>query len=693
MLPQLSIGPAEVTERISFVSPGSAFQLKSWTPNETKAQEQRSSSSLSDYDQLVSYRYQKIEETFTIVITGACPDDVADRLNELRSTIKAARDFWVDKFNNEPIYLQVRNADETAEPRYALIDGGSVPTDPPPFEAPFYSSEPAAQDITVILRRGPWMNLPPQTTHRVHLSAVETYDGRNLGNVNTSGVRQEVDYQYVANKHNVANLTHIYTESGAAYSANLMDAVLPYDLFPAIGSPNDRVYFGIETPGAADSGPFCSLVFDIGTAMANFFSVTWEYWSGAAWVSLTAAVTFQDNTNADGAMTGISFDTTGVNSIHWNQPSDWAPTAVNGVTAYWVRATHGAAGVGPVIPTQQYRDVYSITWAYAEVQDDGIYGNLPAMLRCIAEGMSDQASPLSTDNLRAHEVWVGLRDMGRGENFVAYLNAADEQNPTGLSAFVVSGSAAFANTMQSATGRMVSYTVAAPPIEERVYYYHLGSDIYPEYYGSYQCFLRAERPAGNAEDVRIRVGSKIRNETAEQFTDWVQFETIGSEQLLNMGRLVIPNGPLVEDDYARGHINIYADINCGIGTDIYFYDLVLIPTDEWIGHFSTKDLSIPGDNWIGYLRSLDIDSIMNPKVPVRALLRWYYAVGGIQIIEEAYRADINASYPFLTPGNRQRLWFLANKTKSSTDQRSEPAFAALVKAYSMLIYNTMRGTG
>lgn len=697
MLPRFSIGPAEVTERISFVSPGSAFTLKAWRPSETKVKDQLSSSSLADYDWLTGYRYLTTEETITVTVSGTCQDDIDDRLNELRSMIKASRDYWIDKFEPDPIYLHVRSAAETAD-RYALICGGSVPYDPPPFEAPMYSSEPAAVDVTVILRRKSWTNLPPQTANDVLLSAVEAYDGRELGNVNNSGVREPVCYQYVANKHNQANLTHIFVEDApGAFGLNMMDAALPYNLLPAVPATGDAVYFGIETNIGSvilnNTGPFCSLVFDIGTVTtpATIF-LHWQYWSGAAWVDLVTPGHLQDNTDAAGVMVGgVALDTAGVGSVHWEQQPDWVPNTVNGVSAYWIRLyVIGTAGVPPS-PTQQNRDIYSITWAYAEAQDDQVGGNLPAMLRTLVEGMSGCAAG-GYDSMEAHELWVGLRDVGRGDDFAAYLNASEEQNPPWVVAVDSGANAVFANSMSAATGEMVDYTMAGVG-EEEIMFYHFYPDVFNQYYGTYQCFIRGMQTAGNIGAVRLRVGSQIQNESAMYYTPWVEFQAIAHDhQVLNMGRIQIPNGPLVSSDVAQGRIYIYADVTDAAGIPhVYIYDLVLIPVDEWVGYFTAKDLSNPTRNYIGRDRRLDIDPIMNPKVPVRALLGRL----AIQLVEEVYRSDINVSYPFLTPENRQRLWFLARKTQTivaPTNKRSEPEFATMVKEYAVQVYNTMRGT-
>jgi hypothetical protein len=700
MLAQFSIGPS--TNRISFVAPGSSYMLQSWRPNETGVEDQVSSSSMADYDRLVRYRYTTTEETFTIAVKGQCPDDVADRLGELRETIKAARDFWVDRFNNEPIYWEVKSTNET-ETRYCYVHSGKVPTDPPPFEQPYNAPKPLAWDTTVVIRRGPWLDQPPQTATSILLSAVEAYDGRNLGNVDSAGTREPVSYQYVANKHNVANLTHIFTWSAAnGFSANLMDAALPYNLIDDVGAApqaNDYVCFGVETgagsPSVADSGPFCSLVFDIQTALSGIGVVTWEYWNGVAWVGLDAIGHLEDNTNAAGAMTGIAFDTTGVGSVHWRQPAalaPWQTTTVNGVTAWWVRARVAAPIAAPVVPVQQNRDVYSIVWGYAEIAADQVGGDLPAYLRLLIEPMSDDAVA-DRDNMKAHETWIGLRDYARGADFTAFLNAADEQLPAGIRIIISDGDTSFQHDVSSATGRIVRYAHAFAGGPTLLFQWYLDQTIYPEYYGSYQCFLRARQDGGNPGDIRLRIGAQTWRETSLYLTRWREFEAADYFQILHMGRLQLPGGPFTDDDVARGSIFVYSDISAVGGATVDFYDLILIPTDEWIGYFTSKGILNYLVTYLGNDFTFDIDPIMNPKVPLRALLS--RDISGDDVVYEAFRSDINASYPFLTPGNRQRIWMFSRKIRDDgppMDRRSDPEYAVRVSAEIVQAYNTARGT-
>ena len=183
---------------------------------------------------------------------------------------------------------------------------------------------------------------------------------------------------YIANKRNVAQITNIYYwDSGAgpaAWSGNLVGAATPFALLPNPVLINDLIVFGIDST-IANSGPFCSLVFDIATVGTATF--TWRYSDAAGvdpttWAGWNPAVDpFLDNTGG--------FTNTGVNSVHWTQNALWivqdpkvGAGAALGVTGLWVCAdVTGAAGGVP--PTQPNRDISSITWPSVEVDGDDHY--------------------------------------------------------------------------------------------------------------------------------------------------------------------------------------------------------------------------------------------------------------------------------------------------------------------------------
>lgn len=85
---------------------------------------------------------------------------------------------------------------------------------------------------------------------------------------------------------------------------------------------NDYIAFGSRHP-------FDGVKLTLGTAGAGTHTVTWQYWNGSSWTTLS---TFgrQGITNFQ--------QTAGTYFNEWGRPSDWATTTLNSITAYWVRA-------------------------------------------------------------------------------------------------------------------------------------------------------------------------------------------------------------------------------------------------------------------------------------------------------------------------------------------------------------------
>lgn len=92
-------------------------------------------------------------------------------------------------------------------------------------------------------------------------------------------------------------------------------------LLPATPAQHDATYFGHA------SYTFSRLDLNITTQGVGTWTITWEYWTGSAWATLTVT----DNT------TGFTA-TTGWKSVTFTAPSDWAKCTVDSVNAYWIRA-------------------------------------------------------------------------------------------------------------------------------------------------------------------------------------------------------------------------------------------------------------------------------------------------------------------------------------------------------------------
>jgi len=583
MNPHLSIGTT--TDRINLLDENGIL-LKDWVPVEGGHDSNYVESSLGDYGQVISYRETDVDEKFVLTIKRSNQDDVIRMGQDLRRMLRTALNYWTDSWREDFVYIAARAAGET-NTRYAIVKDGQIPKDNNPFAIPFALCAPVMNDFELFVTRGPWGDDIPDTGTKTELSAVETYDGRNLGNTDENQIRDPTTGEgavYVANHWKTANLTDIYwyDDNLTAFSGNLMDEdpTAPFDLLPAVPAANDYVAFGIDTT-IDDSGPFSSLVFDIATAITGVTAGRWEYWNGA-WHAF-AGSEIQDCTNEDGLMGGVAFDTLGVKSVNWIPQSDWVTTAVNGVTGYWVRYLIVTAA-GATSPEQQNRLIYSISWPYTEIQSTEILGDIVAKAK-IRLREQYEAGP-AIDEIS--EIIMGLRSTARGVDFRSYLNCADEQEAPGITVAVV-GVGAFANDVKTPTGRKV--TATNPAAAAAVVNFNISDAYTPAYHGTFRCFIRCDVTTGGAGDVSLQVVSKFGGKSSATCqTDYIPILDLSNFAVVDMGRVqFIPPEQFRPDE--PGTLTITIGV-WGAGTIVDLFDLILIPVDEWAVHIHAGE----GDN-------------------------------------------------------------------------------------------------
>jgi hypothetical protein len=487
---------------------------------------------------------------------------------------------------------------------------------------------------------------------------------------------------YIANKQNVANLTHVKISDGGVFTDIFPISSFPQDLLPTIPAVNDAIYFGIDT-SLDDTGPFCSLVFDIGTAQVDLTDVDWEYWNGA-WVALTVA----DNTNNGSSVTpgigGVAFDTTGINSVHWLQPSDWATTAIDGVTGYWVRARVNTIGTNPAPPTQQNQDIYSITWPYAEIQGTQVGGDISALLEAKVRNRSDIIA--GGPDLPSDRLIVGLRSLSRGSGFIAYLNISDEQNPSYVSVTLNTTDTNFANDITAPTGRRATYAPGANRTLDTEVTVSIDASFASHFHGIFHAYLRCEQNGGSAGDVgaRLIINDMVGN------TAFTNFGGANWRELLDLGRFRIPAYEIPSGEFPALNITLTLELsNSNAPTaDLYLYDLILVPVDEWsidtYENFNSGDTSV---SQITNINHYDIDSITFPRQAIRSVRKALPNNG----VTDAYIA-VTSGEAILQANSNQRLWFLASRVHNFTlPRQAEHEIAHSVELVTSQRYLGMRG--
>lgn len=586
---------------ISLLGGEDGFHLSSWRPNIAQHRSTWQQSPLSDGRRLVNYQWDHTIDTFSLKVQGVDQDQAIFITQQLRRLLEKAAQYWTADWQNEPVWLEAQATCET-NLRYALIHSWSTPDDENPFAMPFLQPHAAVMDNwTLNIEHGFWTEEQPTVGTCVQVSGIEGGYGRSATCSN------EV---YVANKRNMARLDYVFESDGGFYTSLL--GTYPHRILPAVPAVNDALYLCSDT-STPNSGPFCSLVFDLSVAQANVTGIAWEYWDGAAW----SALTVQDNTNASGAMTGVAFDTTGVNSVHWHQPDDWDTRVINAITGYWVRARVTAIGGGPTGGTQQNRDIYTIIWNTVTVGAGQVPGDVPVLARIEVENVADYG-PFS--QLRLARMLVGLRSTSRG-TFTSFINAADEQNlPAGITVTAGEVTTTFTDDPEAASGRKLVYNPAGIASYTDVGVFTIDTAIIDNYRGRYHTFVIAAQVGGADGDFSVRILGEydvtsyvFHTGDPAQLTESHATDSDVVLELLDTGSLDIPRrGPL--DDI---NICVQAENNGAPAGDLHVFALVMLPTDEWSGDFYILPDSfrtVTSDGPLCLNEVWDVNNITFPKL-------------------------------------------------------------------------------
>lgn len=135
-----------------------------------------------------------------------------------------------------------------------------------------------------------------------------------------------------------------FDESGASYVDETTDfnsaTAADVDPFPAADAINDAFIIGSIVP-------FLGLNIIISTqGVAG--TVAWEYYNGSSWTALSSVT--------DGTVGFTAAVSATAYVVAWEYPSNWATVAVNGTTAYYVRARlTGTYSTNPVLSSGSLR--------------------------------------------------------------------------------------------------------------------------------------------------------------------------------------------------------------------------------------------------------------------------------------------------------------------------------------------------
>lgn len=521
-------------------------------------------------------------------------------------------------------------------------------------------------------------------------NAVETrFDDISLrirGSLWTSGMTATCgEGVFIANKQNVAQLTDVFRyDSSAGTYTQILGAALPYNLLPPDPPVNDIVYFIIDM-SVPRAGPFSCVILDIGTASTNITTIVWEYPTApATWATL----------NVVDRSTRFSIGSH--QSVAWEQPADWVITTVNGITGWIVRSRITVTGGVVTIPTQQNRQIYTVTWNSYLIDDAQIGGDIGALRRV------DHWNP-NTDSgvvkLGIYRFISGLRSTSRGGLFTAFINLTNQQNPYYITTSIT-GAVTDVRSSLSPTGWVAQYSGAATGTIQAV----INATVV-SYGGTYRAFLRYNWIGAGLATDKCTVQLGYRSILSDpSYLSPVSFyfpnlvaTTTGTARMavIDLGQLTIPISSIAGNDLPG---NLYLTVsltgNIAFTVPLDIFDLVLIPVDESAYETITISREHLGANLMVWEYGISVDSIEPPLRSIRSVFRRWSSQTSLY----GEWIPISAGEIIWQPNTDQRVYtlFLNHAVYDSITGNIERQGAkiehiARVKAYRNQRYLGMRG--
>lgn len=479
---------------------------------------------------------------------------------------------------------------------------------------------------------------------------------------------------FVSNKFQMAQLTDIYTYDASAttYSSNLIDAALPFNLLPNPVAVGDMVYFGIEDY-AMESGPFTNIVFDISQAAVGLMNGEWEYWNGTSWTAMSVG-SYDDTTFIYSGGYDCQFGNTGVCFIAFQPDSSWEMTNVVGYGGYYIRYRVTRILSGTPIPQQQNRRIYTATQPYIDIDSTQIPGDIQALIKTDLYASIFAGAP-------ATRLIVSTRKAERGLNFIPYINFTDIQNPAGI---VLNLDLCLQDSPIAPTGRSNLHPITMIGGTSGVTV-DIFSPLCDDYAGVYRAFVRIRQTAGAANTMNVRLNTTTdRMITSEIVT--ISSGAGGYIEAIDLGKVVIPPGP-----FESIRFTVLFTLLSGGGTTEEFFDLILIPVDEYVAE-------VTFGNWPGVVSSgsytsdtvhIEIDST-DPKEMI--------ATDGIRdstsfIIPNLNINAVAGQSLMLNSGKDSRLYVFNLTPLSTIGAPDQPAnyWVSYPKIYRVARYLSMRG--
>jgi hypothetical protein len=624
-----------------------------------------------------------ITEEWKFNLRGTNHDHAASQVQLLTKLGREAGEFQEEPWRTKPIYLKVQTTNETNS-RYAMIHEVRDLAHPDLFDHPFELEAMIEGLSMTVVREHPWRSAAPNT-----LPSPMT-----LGTSDGAGSPTLV---HIANFRDDGNLTHVFSDDGGAFSANLISAASTTALWPAVPVANDALYLG--STDIAFKHAMLTLV----QAGNQNWDLALEYYNGADYNTALTLGTDYTLFRGDGTeITSLDdlFAYAGILSINLFPPANWATVAVNGVTAYWLRIRVTAFTSGATIPQKDGSTIYSQRKNYVEIPAASLKGDSPQTTLIRLFSPSGGGATVGKANLS--RILIGAKS-NPASTFEPVLNLGNSDNPAAWSTAYGTDSSAVADN--AAPGRAhcaVSFATEATSVVRATL---TGDDILSSYApGEYTVMVRCQQIGGAPGDISVGVEVGIVGSASDDPHVFVgdSVPTLGADdgpEVLIMGSddevalLQLPFDRAYNSDSLASVdliLKIYAERVGGSSATLRLYDIFLMPIHEGggIGLDDPVSDTASGSSALRGGCILDVDGGVLANRTMKSIV-----VGGNLIPVEGW-FRYNRLPDLKNIGVKTRLYFLM--LHYAVDWESAPLVASLgnhlaCQVYAHARYSMLRG--
>lgn len=590
--------------------------LLEWQPSDPSEADIRRESVYDEGSALISSEPRNVIETLKTRLVGASHNDISTTMQTLATLKQEAKQWHTTNWQKTPVYLTAQASGES-NPRYALVYKIRWAWQRSPYGKTF--EQQLNMHLVLIVEREPyWRNNIPLTVPTA----------LTLGAPSAPSPQIDATEQFIANFSDTLDITHCYNydDSAAAFSANNLTSFTFFVVSGSTPALSDIVYFG------STQGGFRHIVLSIGIPISASVTLTWEIWTGAAW---TASRVAQSS----------PFGTAGAQLITVENPTGWAATTINGVSAYWVRCRISAFTSWTTSPTQGAQVLYSPRDPYITIGSTIINGDVDALalIRYFAKRSTTLGINLIAIGLKSRGLTTfrsRLNAISPGGNWQSFLgtdttSVSDPHAPGGLNATCTFLTATTSNVIwQNSTSAELL-----------------------DCEGEYNCYVRCQQVGGAAGAAKLRLTQIVPENSSTPV--WSPLQSTGVMEYINLGRLALQPARAFSGDAGAALISLQLDFTVPSDTcDLIIYDLILIPVDEWsfVAVSVQTDLSTVGDSLAmdaGLIRQGTIKKITSegiysifqsrgrlPRLPPDKALQLHFLLG-------AYGSSINRADGYL----------------------------------------------